>query len=65
VFAFVIPALLGTSILTGYILTNHTLSPLTDVNDPLLNSLSVTAPRAVEVLHLGFGFHVEHTSFPR
>jgi len=63
-FAFVIPVLLGTSILTGYILTNHTLSPLTDVNDPLLNSLTVTTPRVVEVLHLGFGFHVEHHIFP-
>jgi fatty acid desaturase len=47
-----------------YILTNHSLSPLTDVNDPLLNSLSVTAPRFVEILHLNFGYHVEHHIFP-
>ena len=64
VFAVLIPVLVGNSILTGYILTNHTLSPLTDVNDPLLNSLSVTTSRVVEVLHLGFGFHVEHHIFP-
>jgi fatty acid desaturase len=64
VFAFVIPLLIGNAIVMGYILTNHSLSPLTDVNDPLLNSLSVTAPRLVEILHLDFGLHVEHHLFP-
>jgi fatty acid desaturase len=63
-FAFVIPIGVANVILTAYILTNHALSPLTDVNDPLLNSLSVTAPRVVEVLHLNFGYHVEHHVFP-
>ena len=41
-----------------------TLSPLTTVNDPLVNSLSVTAPRWVEWLTMGFGHHVEHHLFP-
>jgi len=40
------------------------MSPLTSVNDPLLNSLSVTAPRVLERLHLDFGFLVEHHLFP-
>ena len=64
VFAFVVPLMIGNAIVMAYILTNHSLSPLTTVNDPLLNSLSVTAPRVVETLHLNFGFHVEHHLFP-
>ena len=38
--------------------------PLTEVNDPLANTLSVTAPRWLERLHLQFGYHVEHHLFP-
>jgi fatty acid desaturase len=64
VFAFVIPLLIGNAIVIGYILTNHSLSPLTEVNDPLLNSLTVTAPGWVQRLHLNFGLHVEHHLFP-
>jgi fatty acid desaturase len=63
-FAFVLPLLIGNAIVIGYILTNHSLSPLGDINDPLLNSLSVTVPRVVDALHLNFGFHVEHHLFP-
>jgi fatty acid desaturase len=48
----------------GFILTNHSLSPMTDQNDPLLNSLSVTLPPLLEWLTLRFGFHVEHHIFP-
>jgi fatty acid desaturase len=63
-FAFVIPLMIGNAIVIGYILTNHSLSPLTEVNDPLLNSLTVTVPRWVATLHLNFGLHVEHHLFP-
>ncbi|MBK9034394.1 MAG: fatty acid desaturase [Myxococcales bacterium] len=63
-FVYVIPLLLGNVIVMGHILTNHGLSPMTDVNDPLANSLSVTLPRPLEWLTLGFGFHVEHHLFP-
>jgi len=63
-FAFVIPILLANVVIMAYILTNHSLSPLTEVNDPLLNTLSVTTPRIVSFLHLGFGLHVEHHLFP-
>jgi fatty acid desaturase len=48
----------------SYILTNHSLSPLTGVNDPLLNSLSVEVPEVLHRLHLRFGLHVEHHLFP-
>jgi fatty acid desaturase len=64
IFAFLIPLVIGNAVVMSYILTNHGLSPLTDVNDPLLNSLSVTTPRIVDVLHLNFGYHVEHHLFP-
>lgn len=63
-FAFVIPLLVGDVIVMGFILTNHSLSPATEINDPLVNSLSVTAPRWLEWLTLHFGYHVEHHLFP-
>jgi hypothetical protein len=50
--------------LAGLPVTNHSLSPLTQVNDPLVNSLTVTAPRWIEWLTLRFGYHVEHHLFP-
>jgi fatty acid desaturase len=63
-FCFALPLLVANSIVMGFILTNHSLSPLTDVNDALVNSLTVTTPRLVEWLTLGFGYHVEHHLFP-
>ncbi|HYQ00745.1 MAG TPA: acyl-CoA desaturase [Polyangiaceae bacterium] len=64
VFAFVLPLLVANAIVMSFILTNHSLSPLTEINDPLRNSLSVTTPRLIEWLTLGFGYHVEHHLFP-
>lgn len=64
VFCFGLPLLVGNLIVISYILTNHNLSPLTAVNDPLLNSLSVEVPSLVHHLHLHFGLHVEHHLFP-
>jgi fatty acid desaturase len=63
-FAFVLPLVVANTVVMGFILTNHSLSPLSEVNDPLFNSLSVTAPRWVDWLTLRFGFHVEHHLFP-
>ncbi len=64
-FAFVLPLVVANTIVMTFIMTNHNLSPLSDVNDPLVNSLSVTLPRALEWLTLDFGYHVEHHLFPR
>jgi fatty acid desaturase len=64
VFAYVFPLVIANMIVMGYILTNHSLSPLVAVNDPLITGLSVTAPRWIEWLTLSFGFHVEHHLFP-
>jgi fatty acid desaturase len=63
-FGYALPLLVGNAIVMSFILTNHSLSPQTEVNDPLFNSLSVTGPRWFEWLTLGFGFHVEHHLFP-
>jgi fatty acid desaturase len=35
-----------------------------EINDPLVSGLSVTAPRWIEWITLGFGYHVEHHLFP-
>ena len=63
-FVFVLPLLVGNTIIMAFILTNHSLSPLVPVNDPLVTGLSVTAPRWIEWITLRFGFHVEHHLFP-
>jgi fatty acid desaturase len=64
VFLYVVPTLVANAVTMSYIATNHFLNPLTEVNDPLANSLSVTSPRWLSWLHLQFGHHVEHHVFP-
>jgi fatty acid desaturase len=64
VFVYLLPLVVANSIVMMFIMTNHNLSPLTAINDPLVNSLSVTMPRPLEWLSLNFGFHVEHHLFP-
>jgi fatty acid desaturase len=63
-FAFVIPVLVANVMVMSFILTNHSLSPRIEVNDPLVSGLTVTTSRWYERLTLGFGFHVEHHLFP-
>lgn len=63
-FAYVLPLMLGNAMVMGHILTNHGLSPQTEINDPLANSLTVTVPGWFRFLTLGFGYHVEHHLFP-
>ncbi|NNV06819.1 MULTISPECIES: acyl-CoA desaturase [Geobacillus] len=63
-FAFLLPLLVANMIVMGYISTNHRLNPLVPVNDPLANSLSVTVPKWVDVLHFHFSYHTEHHLFP-
>jgi fatty acid desaturase len=48
----------------AFIITNHSLSARVELDDPLVSSLSVTTPRVIEWLSLGFGYHVEHHLFP-
>lgn len=64
IWTFVIPFLTQNYFVMSYIATNHNLSPLTKINDPLVNSLTVTNTPWLESLHLNFGYHVEHHIFP-
>ncbi len=64
IFVYLLPLVVANTIVMAFIMTNHNLSPLTDVNDPLVNSLSVTLPRPLEWLTLNFGYHTEHHLFP-
>jgi fatty acid desaturase len=63
-FVYVLPLVIANIIVMSFILTNHSLSPRVDINDPLVSGLSVTAPRWFERLTLNFGYHVEHHLFP-
>ena len=64
IFVYLVPLMVANAIVMGFILTNHSLSPMTEQNDPLLNSLSVTLPPLLEWVTLRFGYHVEHHIFP-
>jgi channel protein (hemolysin III family) len=61
---FVLPVMVGNFLVIAYIATNHGLNPMTETNDPLVNSLSVRNPRWLDVLHLNFSHHVEHHVLP-
>jgi fatty acid desaturase len=63
-FIFVLPLLVANVCVMAFILTNHSLSPRVEINDPLESSLTVTTSRLLSWLTLGFGFHVEHHLFP-
>jgi fatty acid desaturase len=60
-----IPFCIQNYTILSYISTNHNISPLTKINDPLENSLTVTTNSVQDFFHLNFGYHVEHHLFPR
>jgi len=64
IFAYVIPLVIANACVMSFILTNHSLNPVVTIDDPLASGLSVTLPRPMEWLTLGFGYHVEHHLFP-
>ena len=37
---------------------------MTDVNDPLVNSVSLKMPKIFDLLHFNFSYHTEHHLFP-
>jgi fatty acid desaturase len=59
-----IPFMIANYTVMSYISTNHNLSPYTKINDPLMNSLTVTNNSILEFLNLNFGYHTEHHLFP-
>jgi fatty acid desaturase len=65
IFLILIPFMAQNYTNMSYVMTNHNLSPYTKINDPLVNSLTVTNPKFLEYIHLNFGYHTEHHIFPR
>jgi fatty acid desaturase len=64
VWAYLIPLMIGNSIVMAHIVTNHGQMPLDTGEGPLATSLSVTVPRPVSFYTLDFGYHVEHHILP-
>lgn len=60
----VIPFMVQNYTVMSYISTNHNISPYTKVNDPLVNSVTVTNNPVLELVNLNFGYHTEHHLFP-
>ncbi len=64
-FVSLLPVLITHFTTMLYIHTNHFLSPLTgDVDDPLINSLSLKNSWLVDKVFSNFSHHVEHHLFP-
>jgi fatty acid desaturase len=61
---YILPMSIGYAGVMFYIYTNHFLCPMTDVNDPLLNSVSLKMPKIFDLLHFNFSYHTEHHLFP-
>jgi fatty acid desaturase len=64
VLSYFLPIGIGYAGVMFYIYTNHMLSPMTNINDPLLNSVSLRVPKLFDALHLNFSYHTEHHIFP-
>lgn len=61
---YALPLGMGYAGVMFYIYTNHFLCPMTDVNDPLVNSVSLKMPKIFDLLHFNFSYHTEHHLFP-
>ncbi len=64
VFSYFLPIGIGYAGMMFYIYTNHMVCPMTGINDPLINSLSIRVPKIFDILHLNFSYHTEHHIFP-
>lgn len=64
ILAYFLPIGLGYAGVIGYIYTNHMVSPMTEINDPLANSISLKLPKIFDLLHFNFSYHAEHHIFP-
>jgi fatty acid desaturase len=61
---YFLPIFLGNAGGMFYIYTQHLASPMTAVNDPLVNSVSLKLPAWVNRCHGNFAYHTEHHIFP-
>ena len=63
--AGLLPAIVGSMVLSAYTITNHLLNPLMpEPIDPLMTTHSLRVPRFVDWLHHHFSHHTEHHLFP-
>jgi fatty acid desaturase len=62
--SYFLPIWIGYGGVLFYIYTNHMICPMTSVNDPLINSVSLQVPKIFDLLHLNFSYHTEHHVFP-
>lgn len=62
--AYLLPLAIGHAGGMFYIFTNHLICRMTEVNDPLINSVSLRVPKIFDLLHFNFSYHTEHHVFP-
>lgn len=62
--AYFLPIALGHAGMMAYIFTHHLVCPITEINDPLVNTRSLLLPKWIDALHLNFSHHAEHHIFP-
>jgi fatty acid desaturase len=61
---YALPLSIGYAGVMFYIYTNHFLCQMTEINDPLVNSVSLKMPQIFDLLHFNFSYHTEHHLFP-
>jgi fatty acid desaturase len=62
--SYFLPIGIGYAGVMFYIYTNHMVCRMTEINDPLVNSLSLRVPKIFDLLHFNFSYHAEHHIFP-
>lgn len=64
ILAYFLPIGLGYAGMIFYIYTNHMFCRMTEINDPLVNSVSIKVPKFIDLIHCNFSYHAEHHIFP-
>jgi fatty acid desaturase len=64
ILGYILPTALGHAGAMFYIFTQHINCRMTEVNDPLINSVSMRLHPLIDLLHLNFSYHTEHHIFP-
>jgi fatty acid desaturase len=62
--ASLVPLMLSSAIIMGYVFTQHFLNAIEHDTDPIGGTTSVIVPRWIDWLHCNFSFHTEHHVFP-
>lgn len=64
IYALVIPAIVSSFLLMFFIITNHSISPITERNNSLMNSMSLNTWKILDLIFFNFSLHVEHHLLP-